>query len=85
MDTVDSVAAYCGDSGEWSVNALQDAVWYIRQLGIRSPGYFHNGKWARVSRSAALSTTNLGNPIGTRRFGIFFTPELNEIGGQLND
>jgi len=85
MDTVDSVAVYYGDSGEWSVNALRDAVWYIRQLGIRSPGYFHKGKWARVSRSAALSTTNLGNPIGTRRFGMFFTPELNEIGGQLND
>lgn len=85
MDTVDSVAVYYGDSGEWSVNALRDAVWYIRQLGIRSPGYFHKGKWARVSRSAALSTTDLGNPIGTRRFGMFFTPELNEIGGQLND
>ncbi|MGA3211121.1 MAG: saccharopine dehydrogenase NADP-binding domain-containing protein, partial [Terriglobales bacterium] len=85
MDTVDSVMVYCGDSGEWSVNALRDAVWYIRQLGIRSPGYFHKGKWARVSRSAALSTTDLGNPIGTRRFGMFFTPEQNEIGGQLND
>ena len=85
MDKVDSVAVYYGDSGEWSVNALRDAVWYIRQLGIRSPGYFHKGKWARLSRSAAFSTTNLGNRIGTRRFGIFFTPELNEIGGQLND
>src|SRR5271165_5783275 len=85
MDTVDSVAVYYGDSGEWSVNALRDAVWYIRQLGIRSPGYFHKGKWARVSRSAALSTTNLGNPIGARRFGMFFTPELNEVGSQLND
>ena len=85
MDTVDSVAVYYGDSGKWSVNALRDAVWYIRQLGMRSSGYFHKGKWARVSRSAALSTTNLGNPIGTRRFGMFFTPELNEIGGQLID
>jgi saccharopine dehydrogenase (NAD+, L-lysine forming) len=85
MDKVDSVAVYYGDSGVWSVNALRDAVWYIRQLGIRSPGYFHKGKWARVGRSAALPTTNLGNPVGTRRFGIFFTPELNEIGGQLND
>jgi len=85
MDTVDSVAVYYGDSGEWSVNALRDAVWYVRQMGIRSPGYFHKGKWARVSRPSALCTINLGSPIGKRRFGMFFTPELNEIGGQLND
>ena len=85
MDTVDSVAVYYGDSGEWSVNALRDAVWYVRQLGIRSPGYFHKGEWARVSRSVAISTTNLGNPIGTRRFGMFFTPELSEVGRRLNN
>ncbi|HYL92278.1 MAG TPA: saccharopine dehydrogenase NADP-binding domain-containing protein, partial [Alphaproteobacteria bacterium] len=85
MDTVESVAVYFGDSGEWSVNALRDAVWYLRKLGIRSPGYFHRGKWEPLSRSAALSTANLGSPIGTRRFGVFFTPELNKVGGQLND
>jgi hypothetical protein len=85
MDAVDSLAVYYGDAGEWSVNALRDAVWYIRKLGIHSPGYFHKGRWALLSRSAALSTANLGNPIGTGRFGIFFTPELNEVGGQLHD
>jgi saccharopine dehydrogenase (NAD+, L-lysine-forming) len=85
MDTVDSVAVYCGDSGEWSVNALRDAVGYLRELGIRSPGYFHKGKWTLLSRSAALSTTNLGSPVGTRRFGVFFTPEQNQLGSQLND
>jgi saccharopine dehydrogenase (NAD+, L-lysine-forming) len=85
MDTVESVTLYYGDSGEWSENALLDGAWYIRQLGLRSPDYFHNGERTRASRSAAFSTVDLGSPIGKRRFGLFFTPELNQIGGRLND
>jgi hypothetical protein len=85
MDTVESVTVYYGDSGEWSANALRDGVWYLRQLGGGSPSYFHKGRRVRLSRSAVLSTTNLGKPIGIRRFGMFFTPELNEIGGKLDD
>jgi saccharopine dehydrogenase (NAD+, L-lysine forming) len=85
MDTIDSLSVYYGHCGDWSVNALRDAVWYLRLLGIRSPGCFQKGKWVHVSRSAAVCTANLGTPIRARRFGMFFTPELNEIGGQLED
>lgn len=85
MDTIDSVAVYSGDSGEWSVNALRDGVWYIRKVGLKNPGYFRKGTWVRATRSEAFPMVTLGDPLGTRRFGMFFSPELNEIGRQLKD
>jgi len=44
MDSVESLTVYFGDSGEWSASALRDGVWFIRQTGLRSPGYFHKGE-----------------------------------------
>ncbi len=85
MDAIDSLTVYFGDSGEWSANALRDGVWYLRQLGLRSPGYFHKGEWSRAKMSAASRKVDLGNPIGIGHFGLFSSPELNEIGRQLKD
>lgn len=85
MDSIESLTVYFGDSGEWSSNALRDVLWYIRQLGLPSPGYFRKGEWARAKMSAAFRKVNLGNPVGPGRFFMFSTPELNEIGRRLND
>jgi len=85
IDTIESLKVYFGDSGEWSANALRDAVWFIRQLGLRSPGYFHKGEWVRAKISEGSCRVNLGNPVGNGRFALFSTPELNEIGRRLND
>lgn len=85
MDTIESLTVYFGDSGEWSANALRDAFWYIRQSGLRSPGYFRKGEWTRATMSEAFRRVNLGDPIGAGRFAMFFTPELAEIGRRLND
>ncbi len=49
MDTVESLMVYFGDSGEWSDNALRDAAWFIRQRGLRTPGYFRKGEWTRAN------------------------------------
>jgi len=85
MDAIESLMVYLSDSGEWSRNALRDGAWYIRQLGLRSPGYFHRGEWARAKMSAAFPSVNLGHPVGPGRFCMFSTPELNEIGRRLKD
>jgi saccharopine dehydrogenase (NAD+, L-lysine forming) len=45
MDTIEMLSVYQADSGEWSINALRDAVWYVRKSGLQSPGYFHKGEW----------------------------------------
>jgi hypothetical protein len=85
MDTIESLMVYFGDSGEWSANALRDAVWFIRQLGLRSPGYFRKGEWTRAKTSEAFRRVNLGDPIGLGRFVMFSTPELSEVGRRFND
>jgi saccharopine dehydrogenase (NAD+, L-lysine forming) len=85
MDTIESLTVYFGDSGEWSTNALRDGFWYIRQSGLRTPGYFRKGKWTRARTSQAFRRVDLGNPIGAGRFAIFFTPELSEVGRRLNN
>ena len=57
MDLIESLTVYFGDSGEWSTKALRDGASYIRQTGLRSPGYFRKGEWTRAKcrkRSAAL-------------------------------
>jgi hypothetical protein len=85
MDAVESLTVYFGDSGEWSTNALRDGVWFIRQSGLQSPGYFHKGEWTRARISETWRRVNLGDPIGSRRFVMFATPELNEVGRTLKD
>jgi saccharopine dehydrogenase (NAD+, L-lysine-forming) len=85
MYTIGSLTVYFGDSGEWSANAMRDGVWYLRQLGLRSPGYFHKGEWTRAKMSEASRKLDLGDPIGPGRFSLFSTPELNELGRRLND
>jgi hypothetical protein len=81
MDAIESLTVYFGDSGEWSANALRDGVWYLRQLGFRSPGYFHRGEWRRATMSATSRRVDLGNPIGLRRFGLFNAPKLLGVSG----
>lgn len=76
---------YFGDSGEWSDNALRDGARYIRQSGLRSPGYFRKGEWTRAKMSEAFRRANLGDPVGPGRFAIFSTPELDQVGRRLND
>jgi hypothetical protein len=85
MDTIESLTVYFGDSGDWSANALRDAVWFIRQTGLQSPGYFHKGEWTRAKMSESSRRVNLGEPVGTRRFAMFSTPELTEVGHRLKD
>jgi hypothetical protein len=85
LDTIESLNVYFGDSGEWSANALRDAVWFIRQSGLRSPGYFRKGEWTRAKTSEAFRRVNLGDPVGSGRFAMFSTPELSEVGRRLND
>lgn len=85
MDTVESLTVYFGDSGEWSTSALRDGYWYIRQTGLRSPGFFRKGVLARAKTSEASRRVDLGDPIGPGRFALFFTHELAEVGHRLND
>jgi len=85
MDLIESLTVYFGDSGEWSTNALRDGASYIRQTGLRSPGYFRKGEWTRAKMSEAFCRVNLGDPIGTGRYVMFSLPELAEVGCRLND
>lgn len=85
MDTIESLTVYFGDSGEWSANALRDGVWYLRQTGLRRPGYFSRGKWCHARMSVASRRVDLGDPIGSGRFSLVSLPEPNEIGRQLVD
>jgi hypothetical protein len=85
MEHIDSLTVYFGDSGAWSDSALRDGVCYIRQKGLRSAGYFHQGQWKRSKTADAFRTVDLGNPIGALRFAQFFTDELNEVGRVLAD
>ncbi len=84
MDTIESLTVYQADSGEWSTNALRDAVWYVRKSGLQSPGCFHKGEWTRVKMSQASRRIDLGDPVGPGRFAMYSTPELSEVGHRLN-
>ncbi len=85
MNSIESVTACFGDSGEWSENALHDAALFVHRSGLRSPGYFHHGEWTRAKMSVAFRKIDLGNPIGSRRFALVSMPELNEIGRHLRE
>jgi hypothetical protein len=85
MDTIESLSAYQADSGEWSTNALLDAVSYVHRSGLQPPGYFRKGKWTRVKMSESSRKVDLGDPVGRGRFALYSTPELSEVGRRLND
>jgi hypothetical protein len=85
MDTIECLTVYIGDTGEWSGNALREAAWLIRRLGSRRRGYFRKGEWRRANILDATCKINLGGPLGLRRFFMFSTPELDEVGARLND
>jgi hypothetical protein len=48
METIEFLALYFGDSGEWSAAAYQDMAWFLRQFGLRSPSYFCKGERVRA-------------------------------------
>jgi saccharopine dehydrogenase (NAD+, L-lysine-forming) len=85
METIESLTVYQADSGEWSTNALRDAVWYVRKSGLQSPGYFHKGEWTRVKLSQTSRRVDLGDPVGAGRFTLYSTPEMSEVGRRLNN
>jgi len=81
MDMIESLTVYFSDSGEWSANALRDGVWYIHQVGLRSPGYFHRGESRRTKMSAASRKVDLGHPVGPGRFSLVSLPWHRYSGG----
>ena len=85
MDTIESLSVFQADSGEWSHNALRDAVWYVRQTGFQSPGYFHKGEFTPVKISQASRRVDLCDPVGSGRFALYSTPEMGEVARRLND
>ena len=85
IDAIESVELYFGDSGDWSENALRDAVWYVHQSGIHNPWYFRKGERVSVKTSAPFSKVDLGGMVGMARFAMYPLPEQNEIGQRLKD
>jgi saccharopine dehydrogenase (NAD+, L-lysine forming) len=85
LDVIDSLRVYFGDSGEWSENALRDGAAYMKSTGLQRAHYFKKGEPTRAKMSGAVQRVDLGAPIGRRRFAMFFTPELSDIGRSLVD
>jgi len=85
MDAVDSLNVYFSDSGEWSINALRDGLWYLRRVGLPAPRYFRKGTPVRARMSQVYSNVDVGEPIGLRRYTLYASPELNEVGRRLTD
>jgi saccharopine dehydrogenase (NAD+, L-lysine forming) len=85
MDRLESLTAYFGDAGGWSVNALRDAVWYIHERGLQRPSVLRMGKPARAQLSAVSRRADLGEAVGSQRFSLFSTPELDSLGRRLAD
>ncbi len=80
MDSIGAVDTYFSDRGEWSDSALRDGVSHLRSAGLAKPGYFRNGEWVRAAVSESSCKVDVGSPIGLRRFSLFYTPELSEVG-----
>jgi hypothetical protein len=85
MDTVESLTAYSGDSGEWSTAAFQDMAWFLRRGGLRRPGYFRKGERVGVKMSQGSSRVDLGGRLGLRRFALQSLPEQDEVGRRFNE
>ncbi len=85
MDSVDSVSVYFADSGEWSRNALLDGVWFLRRRGIHGPTYFSRGQKVRAKSAQAMTTVDLGASVASGRFGLYWMPEMEQVGRRLAD
>jgi hypothetical protein len=85
MESLESLAVYFGDSGEWSTTAYQDMAWHLRRAGLRNPSYFHKGERVRAPVLQASAKVDLGSPVGLRRFSLFSMPELDALGERLKD
>jgi saccharopine dehydrogenase (NAD+, L-lysine forming) len=85
MDAIDSVDTYFTDSGEWSDNALKDAAFYFRKIGLPKPGSFRKGVWAPARLSQATRQSDVGDPIGRCRFSLVSLAELDDVGRGLSD
>lgn len=83
MDSINSATACFADSGEWSGNALRDALWFVRRSGLRAPNYFCKGQAIRAKLPVVFRKMDLGAPIGLRRFGLYSSPEMEDLGRNL--
>ena len=79
MDEVHCMTIHFGDDGEWSYNAVRDAVWYLRKFGRRRPQYMQRGQWVRAKFSEVLNETNLETPMGRCLFAMSCLPEMEEL------
>lgn len=79
MDAIQSLTVYCGDDGEWSDNALHDALWYVRKFGRRRPRYMHEGKWVRARLSEVLVENDFEAPLGRSLCTMSCLPEMHEV------
>jgi hypothetical protein len=85
MDTVESMAVYFGDSGEWSPAAFRDMAWYLRRTGMQRAGYFAKGERVYVPMRQGSPRVDLGGRVGRRRFALQSLPEQDEIGRRLRE
>jgi len=85
MDSIDSVRVCFSDSGDWSDNALRDGIAHLQDVGLARPGYFRKGRWVHAGIREASRTVDLGAPLGSRRFSLFSTAELEHVGRTLID
>lgn len=85
MDAIESLTAYFGDSGEWSMTAFRDMWWYLRQSGVPAPIYFRRGSRVRGGMRQRSVRINLGSPVGVYRFNMVAMPEFEEVGQRLDD
>jgi hypothetical protein len=83
MDSIESVTVYSGDSGEWSESAYKDMAWFLRKTGLRRPFHFRKGERVPAKMTQASVKVDLGGFVGSQRFSLYSTPELDEIGGRL--
>jgi hypothetical protein len=85
LDTIESMTVYFSDSGEWSDNALRDAARFLHESGLSGAGYFRKGEWTRAKMSDAFRNVDLGDPVGSRRFAMYWLPEMREVGRRLKE
>jgi hypothetical protein len=85
MDTIESMAVYFGDSGEWSSAAFQDMAWHLHHFGFQSPAYFCKGERVRARMFSASPRVDLGSRVGRRWFSLVSMPELDALGQRLED